>query len=295
MFAEVLICSKGIEFNDLSSLRVCVGRLVEKGDYFFSHEMFAVFWKGGAMHVVVVMPTYNESGNIGEMIDTLVEQVFPSMEGTYFSLLIVDDNSPDGTGRVVALKAKQYNCVFLSTGEKKGLGYAVCRGMSYAMETLHADAVVEMDADFQHSPDSLKALVFALQAGADCVVGSRYVSGAGASLQWPKGRRWLSRIGNRIGAPLTGGSGVGDITSGFRITRVSGVLDCINLDRIMAKAWYAYKIHLLYEVCQCTNRVVEVPIVFMPRRCNQSKFNPVEIFKTLEVLWRIYRIYGYGH
>lgn len=244
------------------------------------------------MHVVVVMPTYNEANNIGRMIDALVGGVFPAIAGAFFSLLVVDDNSPDGTGAVVVSKSLQHRGVFLLSGEKQGLGYAVCRGIHYAMEILHADAVVEMDADFQHPPETLRDLVFALQAGADCVVGSRYVPGGGVSLKWARGRRWVSRAGNRLGALLLGSQRVMDITSGFKITRVSGVLDRIDLDRLMAKGSYAYKVHLLSEVLQQTDRLVELPILFMPRRFNHSKFSLLETLKTLEVLWRIRRDRG---
>src|SRR3972149_9156106 len=121
--------------------------------------------------IVIVMPTYNEAENVGRMIDELFEKEFPQIKNAEMHLLIVDDNSPDGTGKIVEEGRQKYPNLHLLTGEKQGLGWAYIRGFKYAMEKGNADAVMEMDADFQHPPRFVKDMVMAYLDGAEYVIG----------------------------------------------------------------------------------------------------------------------------
>src|SRR3989304_8418905 len=127
--------------------------------------------------IVIGMPSYNEAENMPRMIEELFEKEFPQIKGAEMHLLGVDDNSPDGTGKIVKEKEGKYENLHLLTGEKKGLGWAYIRGFKYAMEKLGADAVMEMDADFQHPPRFVKDMVRAYLDGSDYVIGSRYIKG----------------------------------------------------------------------------------------------------------------------
>ncbi len=127
--------------------------------------------------IVIIMPTYNEASNIGKMIDVLTKDEFPQIKSAEIHLLVVDDNSPDGTGDIVKKAAAKNKHIHLLSGKKEGLGMAYVRGMRYAMETLKADATLEMDSDFQHNPKYVKDMVAAYVDGADYVIGSRYIKG----------------------------------------------------------------------------------------------------------------------
>ncbi len=128
--------------------------------------------------IVIVMPTYNESSCISEMIETLMKVTFPGVQAE-MHLLIVDDSSPDGTGQIVRDKMGLYPHLHLLTGKKEGLGWAYVRGINHAIKELHADAVIEMDADFQHDPLYIPEMVRRFHVGFDYVIGSRYTKRGG--------------------------------------------------------------------------------------------------------------------
>ena len=189
---------------------------------------------GSDMTVVIVMPTYNEAACIGDMIRVLLERVFPEITRAKMHLLIVDDDSPDRTGDVVRAMALRDPCLHLLTGTRRGLGWAYVRGMKYAMEVLHADAVMEMDADFQHDPACVPRMVERLLAGADYVIGSRYTVGGSVPASWLRYRKFLSFWGNRAFRCLLNERRIHDYTTGLRLTRVKGVLDQIVLENVTA-------------------------------------------------------------
>ena len=233
--------------------------------------------------VVIVMPSYNEAENIGRMIDELVDKEFPKIGKAEMHLLIVDDNSPDGTGNVVKRAMKSRQNLHLLTGMKKGLGWAYIRGMKYALAKLKADAVMEMDADFQHPPRFVKPMVEAYLAGADYVIGSRYIPGGSVPKEWAMSRKAISYFGNLFIRLVLLKPRLHDLTTGFRLTKVKGVLDKIELDNLMEKERFAYKVDLLYQSIKNAKKTVEVPLEFAPRTQEKSKFNPKEMIATFKV------------
>lgn len=229
------------------------------------------------------MPTYNEAENIGRMIHELFEVEFPKIFGVEMHLLVVDDNSPDGTGNIVKEASKKYKNLHLLQGKKKGLGWAYIRGMEFAVNELKADAVMEMDADFQHPPSFVRPMVEAYLNGADYVIGSRYIPGGSVPKEWEFSRKAVSFLGNLFIRLVLLKPQLHDLTTGFRLTKVSGVLDKINLDNLMEKERFAYKVDLLYQSIKNAKKVVEVPLKFAPRTKEKSKFNPKEMIATFKV------------
>jgi dolichol-phosphate mannosyltransferase len=233
--------------------------------------------------IVIVMPTYNEAKNISLMIDTLFEKEFPKIKGAEMHLLVVDDNSPDGTGEIVKENGKKYPNLHLLTGEKQGLGWAYVRGMKYAMEKLNADAVLEMDADFQHPPRFIRPMVEAYLNGAEYVIGSRYIKGGSIPKEWAWFRKFLSYFGNLFIRLCLLKPSLHDLTTGFRLSKVKGVLDKIDLENLMELKRFAYKIDLLYQSTKLAKKVVEVPLEFVPRTQEKSKLAPQEILVSFKV------------
>lgn len=233
--------------------------------------------------VVIVMPTYNEKKNISLMIKALFEEEFPKIKNAEMHLLVVDDNSPDGTGEVVKENQKKHSNLHLLTGEKEGLGWAYVRGMRYAMEKLNADAVLEMDADFQHPVRFVKPMVEAYLGGAGYVIGSRYIKGGSVPKEWALSRKAVSFFGNLFIRLVLLKPGIHDLTTGFRLTKVKGVLDRIDLEHLMELNRFAYKVDLLYQSIKNAEKTVEVPLEFAPRTQEKSKFNPKEMISTFKI------------
>lgn len=233
--------------------------------------------------VVIVMPAYNEAGNIKLMIGELFEKEFPKIEGVEMHLLIVDDYSPDGTGDIVKGFQVKYKNLHLLQKQKEGLGWAYIRGFQYAIDKLKADAVMEMDADFQHPPRFVKPMVEAYLNGADYCIGSRYIKGGSVPKEWAFSRRSISYFGNLFIRLVLLKPSIHDLTTGFRLTRVRGVLDKIDLNNLMEPTRFAYKVDLLYQSIKNSKKVVEVPLEFASRTKETSKFNPKEMISTFRV------------
>ena len=233
--------------------------------------------------VVIIMPTYNEAENIKKMIPTLFDKEFPQIKGAEIHLLVVDDNSPDGTGDIVKSHMKKYKNLHLLQGKKEGLGWAYIRGMKHAMNKLKADAVMEMDADGQHPPRFVKPMIEAYLDGAEYVIGSRYIPGGSIPAEWAFFRKFISFAGNLFIRLVLLKPSLHDLTTGFRLTKVEGVLDKIDLDNIMEPHRFAYKVDLLYQSVKNAKKVKEVPLEFAPRTLEQSKFNPKEMIATFRV------------
>jgi dolichol-phosphate mannosyltransferase len=232
--------------------------------------------------VVIVMPAWNEAENIKRMIEELVKREFPTINAD-MQLLIVDNHSTDGTTEIVEKASKAYRHVHIIQQDKPGLGWAYVRGMQYAMKELGADAVLEMDADFQHPPRFVKPMVDAFLSGADYAIGSRYIKGGSVPKEWAFSRKVVSYFGNLFIRLVLLNFKIHDLTTGFRLTRVKGVLDKIDLEHLMELNRFAYKVDLLYQCIKNSKKVVEVPLEFAARTREKSKFNPKEMTATFKV------------
>jgi len=232
--------------------------------------------------VVIVMPAYNEAANMGSMIRELFDKIFPQIKLAEMHLLVVDDFSPDGTGEIVKKLSSNYKNLHLIQKQKEGLGWAYVRGFEYAMKTLHADAVMEMDADFQHPPRFVIPMVEAYQKGADYVIGSRYIKGGSVPSEWAISRKMVSYFGNLFIQLCLLNFKIHDYTTGFRLTRVRGVLDKIDLENLMELARFAHKTDLLYQTLKVSKKTVEVPLEFASREKEKSKFNWIEFVESLK-------------
>lgn len=222
----------------------------------------------------LVLPTYNEADNIAAIVDAARSRL-PSGA----RILIVDDNSPDGTGRIAdELAAADAAIEVLHRADKEGLGPAYIAGFRHALAA-GADFVLEMDSDFSHDPADLPRLLEAART-ADLVIGSRYVAG-GAVADWGPLRRAISRAGS-LYAHWVLGLGVHDLTGGFKCFR-RRTLETIDLDAVEAKG-YAFQIEMTYRAIEAGARVREVPIVFRDRREGVSKMSGAIV---LEAVWQV--------
>lgn len=216
------------------------------------------------MKNIVLIPTYNEKENIERMIHKVM-----SLENDY-SLLVIDDGSPDGTGEIVKSLMPQYtNRLFIIEREGKlGLGTAYITGFKWALEHGY-DYIFEMDADFSHNPDDLNRLYQACLDGADLAIGSRYVQGVNV-VNWPMGRVLMSYFASKYVRFVTRMK-INDTTAGFKCYS-SEVLRAINLDKIKLKG-YGFQVEMKFTSWKLGFNVVEVPIVFTERREGKSKMS----------------------
>ena len=230
---------------------------------------------GGPLgRVAVIVPTYNERANL-EQIASRLRTAVPDAD-----LLIVDDNSPDGTGEAAdKLAAGDARIHVLHRPAKAGLGSAYIAGFRWALERDYG-VLVEIDADGSHQPQELPALLAALEAGADLVIGSRYVPG-GTVLNWPKSREVLSRGGNTYARVLLGIK-VRDATGGYRAFRATALRQ-VGLDEVESQG-YCFQIDLALRVIRAGLTVVEVPITFVERTQGASKMSRAVV---AEALWRV--------
>ncbi|MHA6782800.1 polyprenol monophosphomannose synthase [Pseudonocardia saturnea] len=225
--------------------------------------------------VLVVIPTYDERENIGPIVARLHAAV-PDAD-----VLVVDDNSPDGTGRLAdAMAAADPRVRVLHRTTKDGLGAAYLAGFEVALGGEH-QVVVEMDADGSHAPEDLPALLAALR-DADLVLGSRYVPG-GAVRNWPAHREWLSRGGN-LYSRLALGVPIRDITGGYRAFRRQ-VLEELDLGEVASQG-YCFQVDVAYRAVRSGFRVREVPITFVERERGASKMSRSIV---TEALWLVTR------
>lgn len=238
------------------------------------------------MKIVIIIPTYNERANIALLLDALQEQ-FATIEHDMY-VLVVDDDSPDGTQDIVRQCMRTMPNLELITGEKQGLGSAYIRGMHHVLRSASADAVFEMDADFSHKPEDVPRLIAALESGADFVIGSRYVDGGSIPPDWGFLRRMNSRVGNLVARYLAGIYRIRDCTAGFRAIRTS-LLSRIDLADLRVQG-YAFQIALLYEAVIRKARIVEIPVDFIERREGESKLGLDDIIEFLQsALWLRFR------
>jgi len=220
------------------------------------------------------LPTYNEAENVGPMVDRLGEIL-----GSDGIVLVIDDNSPDGTGEFADRLATERPWVqVLHRPRKEGLGPAYLDGFRRALE-LGADLIFELDCDFSHDPADVPRLA-AAAAEADLVIGSRYVPGGGTK-NWGLVRRLISR-GGSLYAQILLGVPIRDLTGGFKCYRRK-VLEAIDLDAIHSRG-YAFQIETTYRALRAGFRVVEMPIVFTDREVGGSKMSKAIV---LEAVWKV--------
>jgi dolichol-phosphate mannosyltransferase len=232
-------------------------------------------------NALVIMPTYNESLNLRHSVEELFK-FNPNV-----SLLIVDDNSPDGTGELADELAKQFGETHvLHRTAKNGLGPAYLAGFKWAFER-GFDRIVEMDADGSHRAEDLPML---LAEDADLVIGSRWVSG-GRVLNWPFMRKAISRTGNLYTRVMLGTS-VRDMTAGFRVYRRS-LLEQLELEKISSHG-YSFQVEMAWRSLQKKASVKEVAIVFVERELGSSKMNSAIVLEALWLVtkWGVARLFG---
>ncbi len=211
---------------------------------------------------IVVIPTYNEAGNLEDIV-TRVRTCVPS-----FDVLVVDDASPDGTGELADKLAERDPQVLVRHRlGKQGIGVAYIGAFGWAL-THDYDVLVQMDADGSHQPEQLPRLLATLEH-ADLVLGSRWVPG-GSVVNWPRSRQVLSRGGNRY-ARLALGVGLADATGGYRVWR-RATLEGLHLTTVSSSG-YCFQIDLVWRAVRAGFRVVEVPIEFVERTRGESKMN----------------------
>ncbi len=214
------------------------------------------------MKTLIIIPTYNEIENLRPLLETTFSYV-PETD-----VLVIDDNSPDGTGALAdQISQENARVHVMHRAGKLGLGTAYIAGFKYAIEHLY-DAAFEMDADFSHDPRYLPAFLKAIE-NADLVIGSRYISGGGTP-NWSLLRRFISGGGN-IFARFMLNMPIHDCTAGFRCYRRE-VLEHIDLDSIQSQG-YAFQVELAYRVLKHGFKVVETPIIFLDRRVGKSKMS----------------------
>ncbi len=226
--------------------------------------------------ILIVIPTYNEIDNIETLLDILREK-YPG-----YDILIVDDNSPDGTGEYVQKRSESDAQIHLiKRAGKLGLGTAYVAGFKYAIEK-GFDAVVQMDADFSHDPAKIKDLTNEL-ADYDLVIGSRYIQGVNV-VNWPMSRLLLSYFAN-IYTKIITGLPINDATGGFKAIRRE-VLESINLDNIRSNG-YAFQIEINFKAWKKGFKIKEIPIVFTDRVEGSSKMSKAIVREAVFMVWKL--------
>lgn len=227
---------------------------------------------------LVIIPTYNEADNILKIIPEVLKN---STADNEFSILVVDDNSPDGTASLVENLGNP-NVTILKREKKSGLGTAYVAGFHYAIMNNY-DFVFEMDADFSHDPKYLKSFIEKINEGYDLVIGSRYINGISV-LNWPLRRLILSYLASVYTRAVTGLK-VMDTTAGFMCYRVSS-LKQINLDMVKSNG-YSFQIEMKFKFYKKGFKITEVPILFIDRREGESKMSRKVVYEAYFMVWKL--------
>ncbi|HOZ21038.1 MAG TPA: polyprenol monophosphomannose synthase [bacterium] len=229
------------------------------------------------MKTLVIFPTYNEKQNILAIIEAVFGQ---NIEG--LDILVVDDNSPDGTGDLVAAQAGREPRLHLLRRDKKmGLGTAYVAGFRYALARDY-ERIIEMDADFSHDPKDLSRLLEA-SAASDIVIGSRYITGVNV-VNWPLKRLLLSMFASYYTRSITG-LPLRDCTAGFKCFRRE-VLETIELDRIQSDG-YSFQIEMNFRAWVKGFRILEIPIIFVDRAAGTSKMSKRILREAIWMVWKL--------
>jgi dolichol-phosphate mannosyltransferase len=228
------------------------------------------------MKTLVIIPTYNEKDNISKVIPLVLKQD-PDIE-----VLVVDDNSPDGTGKVVEeLKASNPRIKLIKREKKSGLGTAYIAGFDYALQNGY-DYIFEMDSDFSHDPSYIPDFLKAIR-DSDLVLGSRYIRGVNV-VNWPITRLLLSYFANVYARWVTG-LPVRDSTGGFKCFKRE-VLEKIGLDNIHSNG-YAFQIEMSFRAWKKGFKIKEIPIIFVDRRAGESKMSKKIVREAIWMVWKL--------
>ena len=226
---------------------------------------------------VVVVPTYNEADNVGRLLPLILDR------DPRLSVLVVDDNSPDGTAGVVkALPEFGDRIRILERPQKAGLGAAYIAGFQWVLARTEADVIFEMDADFSHDPEALDTFLAEIE-NHDLVLGSRYLDGI-TVVNWPL-RRLVLSVGANIYARLVTGMSIKDSTGGFKCFRRK-VLEALPLDRIKSDG-YSFQIEMNYLAWRRGYRIKEIPIMFVDRQVGISKMSKRIIWAAMWMVWAL--------
>ncbi len=227
---------------------------------------------------LVIVPTYNEAENIRLVLETIFSLELPDVD-----VLVVDDNSPDGTADVVKEIATQNPRVYLIEREGKlGLGTAYVRGFKFALEQGY-DFIMEMDADLSHDPRLIPLFLSAVK-DADLVIGSRYVGSVANVVNWPLSRLFLS-IGASLYTRIITGMPIQDPTGGFKLFR-RDVLEALDLDNVRSGG-YSFQIEMNFKTWRRGFRIKEIPIVFVDRTVGSSKMSKKIIWEAIWMVWSL--------
>ena len=230
------------------------------------------------MRVTVVVPTYNEAGNI----ERLCREVRLSVPDA--RLLIVDDASPDGTASIAEHLDQELGEIdVIRRPGKAGLGAAYRAGLRAAIDA-GAEICVQIDADLSHDPAVIPALIAIVDNGADLAIGSRYVPG-GITENWPRKRRWLSRWGNRYAAGILG-LAINDVTAGYRAYRADA-LERMQFDTVTAEG-YGFQVEMTYRLVRIGGKAVEFPITFRDRTEGESKMSGGIVSEALVLVLKLW-------
>ena len=236
--------------------------------------------------VVVVIPTYNEVKNVDPVTQALAK-VFRQCHGYDIHILFVDDNSPDGTSREIDRLIRKYSFVhILNNKRKSGLGHAYKKGFVVAIDKYKADIIFEFDADLQHDPTIIPAMLDYIKSGSDLVLGSRYIKGGGIPKSWPWFRKFLSVMGNQFIRFVMGNFRIHDWTTGYRAIRTSVVSDIMHIMNNAAFHGYTWQIGFLVKTIQKGYKVSEVPFYFRDRTTGHSKLGPEYIINTMRYIMK---------
>jgi dolichol-phosphate mannosyltransferase len=228
---------------------------------------------------MIVLPTYNEKDNLPLMIEALFRLAVENLH-----VLVVDDNSPDGTGQIAdEIASRNLYVTVLHRAEKSGLGQAYIDGFKQAIRQ-NADYIIQMDCDFSHQPKYIPELLKAIEHY-DLVLGSRFAKGGSVDEKWSFYRKLLSWFANRVYTPFILGIAVHDATGGFRIWRRQTLIG-LDLERIKSNG-YVFQVEMVYVASQLGFRVAEIPIHFPDRTMGESKMDARIQLEAAARVWQL--------
>lgn len=224
------------------------------------------------MKIAIAIPIYNEKENILQLIKSL--RKFSDQQHWSVDLVIVDDNSPDGSAEAILSNYNNSSNIHLIKRPRKmGLGSAYIDAFNFILRDLEPDIVIQMDADFSHPPELIPEIITKVDSGNDLVIASRYVKNGGVE-NWPTSRKVISKGANLLFKLLLG-SKINDVTSGFRAFRFETLKELMKAD--LSSKGYEFQIEVIYQISQITDKVYEIPFIFKDRKEGKSKLSMSDI------------------